>query len=133
MPLLGDIPILGWLFKTKGVNRTKTNLVVFITPHVVKQSERLAELTKNKHKDFAMAGEQYAQGELLVKFKEGVTPEQAEQIISQQGASVIKVIQLLGVYHIRLRKDQAVEEAVQEFSKIPEVHYAEPNYKMKLP
>jgi len=35
VPLLGDIPILGWLFKSKSDTRDKTNLYVFITPHVI--------------------------------------------------------------------------------------------------
>ena len=35
VPLLGDIPLLGWLFKTKGQRREKTNLYIFITPHVI--------------------------------------------------------------------------------------------------
>lgn len=36
VPLLGDIPLLGWLFKTKGSRREKTNLYVFLTPHIVR-------------------------------------------------------------------------------------------------
>ncbi len=36
VPGLGDIPILGWLFKTHGREKEKTNLFVFITPRVVR-------------------------------------------------------------------------------------------------
>ncbi len=35
IPWLGDIPFLGWLFKTKSQSLSKTNMFVFITPHVV--------------------------------------------------------------------------------------------------
>ncbi|MBW2606246.1 MAG: type II secretion system secretin GspD [Deltaproteobacteria bacterium] len=35
VPLLGDIPLLGWLFKSKKTERQKTNLFVFLTPHVI--------------------------------------------------------------------------------------------------
>jgi general secretion pathway protein D len=35
IPCLGDIPVAGWLFKTMGNQGTKTNLFVFLTPHVV--------------------------------------------------------------------------------------------------
>jgi type IV pilus assembly protein PilQ len=35
VPLLGDIPVLGWLFKQKGVQDEKRELVVFLTPTVV--------------------------------------------------------------------------------------------------
>jgi type IV pilus assembly protein PilQ len=35
VPLLGDIPFLGYLFKTKTRSTSKTELLVFITPKVV--------------------------------------------------------------------------------------------------
>jgi len=40
VPLLGDVPVLGYLFKTKGRESTKTELLVFITPKIV--AERAA-------------------------------------------------------------------------------------------
>lgn len=36
-PLLGDIPGLGWLFRRKDDQRVKRNLVVLITPHIMKE------------------------------------------------------------------------------------------------
>lgn len=56
MPLLGDIPLLGWAFKTKTHTKQKTNLLVFLTPHVVKESDRLSEITKEKQKAFEQSG-----------------------------------------------------------------------------
>ncbi len=35
-PCLGDIPILGWAFKTASDGEAKTNLYVFLTPRVIK-------------------------------------------------------------------------------------------------
>ncbi|MGJ9418928.1 type IV pilus secretin PilQ [Massilia sp. CMS3.1] len=35
VPLLGDVPVLGYLFKTEGRENTKTELLVFITPKIV--------------------------------------------------------------------------------------------------
>jgi len=35
-PLFGDVPILGWLFKQRGTQNTRRELVVFITPIVLK-------------------------------------------------------------------------------------------------
>ena len=37
VPLLGDIPVLGWLFKQKGQDTQKRELVVFLTPTVLVQ------------------------------------------------------------------------------------------------
>ncbi|ESZ86100.1 MAG: type II secretion system protein D [Blastomonas sp. CACIA14H2] len=36
IPLLGDIPLLGELFKSRGKERTKTNLMVFIRPTILR-------------------------------------------------------------------------------------------------
>jgi len=39
IPFFGDIPIIGNLFKSRAKNHTKTELVVLITPHIVKPLE----------------------------------------------------------------------------------------------
>jgi general secretion pathway protein D len=36
VPALGDIPLLGWLFRNKSQENIKTNLYIFITPRVIK-------------------------------------------------------------------------------------------------
>jgi type IV pilus assembly protein PilQ len=38
IPLLGDIPVLGWLFKTDTVTKAKKELLVFITPKILKDT-----------------------------------------------------------------------------------------------
>ena len=49
VPILGDIPILGWLFKSKQTSVDKTNLMIFITPYIIKNEEDAAEMTKRKN------------------------------------------------------------------------------------
>jgi len=44
VPLFGDIPILGWLFKQRGDRTTSTELVVFITPSIVRRDATTASL-----------------------------------------------------------------------------------------
>jgi general secretion pathway protein D len=36
VPVLGDVPVLGWLFKARSVTKKKINLVVFITPRIIR-------------------------------------------------------------------------------------------------
>jgi general secretion pathway protein D len=48
VPLLGDIPLLGWLFKTYSTSREKTNLYVFLTPHIVRTQQDAAGLYQEK-------------------------------------------------------------------------------------
>lgn len=45
VPLLGDIPILGYAFKYKTTNTAKTELIIFLTPHIVRDPSDLAQLT----------------------------------------------------------------------------------------
>lgn len=47
VPFLGDIPVLGNLFKNRVSTKEKTNLIVFITPYIVRErSDYLAILKK---------------------------------------------------------------------------------------
>ena len=48
VPVLGDIPILGWLFKGKTTEKRKSNLVVFITPRIIRNTADNADLLNEK-------------------------------------------------------------------------------------
>jgi general secretion pathway protein D len=52
VPWLGDIPFLGWLFKTTGKSLVKTNLLVFLTPHIVRTPADLERETIRKREEF---------------------------------------------------------------------------------
>jgi type IV pilus secretin PilQ/predicted competence protein len=44
VPMFGDIPILGWLFKQRGDRNVSTELVVFITPSIVRRDATTASV-----------------------------------------------------------------------------------------
>jgi general secretion pathway protein D len=48
IPLLGDIPYLGWLFKTHSTNDTKTNMFIFITPRIIRNPAEIASVSLEK-------------------------------------------------------------------------------------
>jgi general secretion pathway protein D len=52
LPLLGDIPGLGFFFRRSTGSKEKRNLVVIITPHIVKSGEDLEELTERYRKNY---------------------------------------------------------------------------------
>jgi len=39
VPILGDIPVLGWAFRSEAKNRNKQNLMIFITPTIVESDD----------------------------------------------------------------------------------------------
>lgn len=45
VPILGDIPLLGNLFKSKAKSDSKTELLIFLTPHIIQAPTQLAALT----------------------------------------------------------------------------------------
>ena len=49
VPLLGDIPILGALFRSKSKSRSKQNLMLFLRPTILSNNERLLELSRQRY------------------------------------------------------------------------------------
>ena len=48
VPLLGDIPLLGWLFKSRSQQTEKVNLLVFLTPTVVRDRVDMVDIGARK-------------------------------------------------------------------------------------
>ena len=51
VPCVGNIPILGWMFRNLAGTKTKTNLLIFITPQIVRTAEDLEKATAKKKKE----------------------------------------------------------------------------------
>ena len=49
IPLLGDIPGLGNLFRSKAKSRTKTNLMIFIRPTILRSADDSRKLTEQRY------------------------------------------------------------------------------------
>jgi general secretion pathway protein D len=55
VPLIGDIPLIGGLFKFRKDQLQKTNLLFFITPHIAVSQEDLEQITRDKKKEIGSA------------------------------------------------------------------------------
>ncbi len=49
VPLFGDIPVIGWLFKSESRARTKKNLMVFLRPVVMRDAAASDALSNNRY------------------------------------------------------------------------------------
>jgi general secretion pathway protein D len=63
IPLLGDIPLLGNLFKHKTSSTAKTELLIFLTPHVIAAPGQLAALAITE-KDHMLLPKSYSEEQL---------------------------------------------------------------------
>ena len=48
VPLLGDLPLLGYLFKYTSRSKTKTNLLIVLTPYVIKSQMDIEQILQRK-------------------------------------------------------------------------------------
>ena len=79
VPLLGDLPGLGVLFRSKDVKRTKTNLLVFLRPVVISSNEATQAATDRKYRDvWEVEINSTPQAEIDQMF-EGDLPDQPER------------------------------------------------------
>jgi general secretion pathway protein D len=55
VPLMGDLPLVGALFRSERHRTEKTNLLLFITPHVMSTQQDLVDMTERKKMEMTMA------------------------------------------------------------------------------
>ncbi|HEU5125211.1 MAG TPA: hypothetical protein VFW05_14245 [Verrucomicrobiae bacterium] len=64
VPFLGDIPLLGNLFKRKTSNAGKTELLIFLTPHIVNAPGQLAALSDREESNHSLIRKSISEEEL---------------------------------------------------------------------
>jgi len=56
VPLLGDLPLVGWLFKSTSKKREKTNLLILLTPKIIREPGDLARIRDERQQIFDEGG-----------------------------------------------------------------------------
>ena len=79
VPVLGNIPLVGRLFKSTSTSRTKRNLIVFLRPTIVRDTDEIRSISSRKYNYFeALQNLQEEQGK--------VTPDMSQmKDILEQG------------------------------------------------
>jgi general secretion pathway protein D len=65
VPLLGSIPLLGKLFQSSGVRKERTNLLIFVTPHIVTDAKDAARLKDEWRKNSGVDALEDGKGGIL--------------------------------------------------------------------
>ncbi len=115
VPWLGDIPLLGWLFKTRSERATKTNLFIFITPHIIDNPAEIAEMYYKKRD--VMEDVRPGAGSIIEQsFNHGKKPEHAAALFDLGFANLQKD-----------RLDKARDFFIQALKIAPDNPYAAVN------
>jgi general secretion pathway protein D len=62
VPVLGDIPLLGYLFRNQSKVKTKTNLIIVVTPYIIKDQSDLRRILERKMEERRLFIEQFTSG-----------------------------------------------------------------------
>lgn len=74
-------------------------------------------------------GTDYVEGELLVKFRAGVSEERMAEIHRTLGNRVVESWPGIRWYRVLLKEGVTVPEGIQQYRSLPEVEDAEPNFR----
>jgi len=66
VPCVGAMPLLGEPFKYTENKKTKTNLMVFLKPHIIKSGDQIEEMTNRKYLDIRELYEQPVEGGTVI-------------------------------------------------------------------
>lgn len=77
VPCLGDIPLLGWLFRSRSTGKNKTNLFIFLTPVVVKSPAEADALLIGKKDQI----ESIREGQIKLYQGEQLSPEPEKSVL----------------------------------------------------
>ncbi len=73
-------------------------------------------------------GPKWAPGEILVKFKGGISEDVIRQINQRYGTSILSISKRGQFMRLKIPRNRTVEEMVSIYSRNPNVEYAEPNF-----
>jgi general secretion pathway protein D len=77
VPLLGDIPLLGRLFRSSKETRIKRNLMVFLRPTVIRDAAGMAALSGKKYSDIRVLGD------IREDYRPGILPRNPVQLFDK--------------------------------------------------
>ena len=127
IPLLGDIPILGWLFRNSSISSSSSNLMIFLTPHIIFGENDLAKVYQdkiNERDNFLVDayGESIFDSEFYASIPVNkarnqiiITPEDAKQSPNEEETSQEEATQ-----EQTTQQEATQEESQQQDSSLPE-------------
>ena len=127
IPGLSNIPILGWLFKKQSTSTQKTNVMLFITAHIIdtlEDNEKLMEGKRATMEDFNRQGDkEFSKGSFTdtgrsIQLKneiEGLSPEEAKKTQKQRDKE--KAVAEKEAKRLEKERQKALKKAEKEKAK----------------
>ncbi|HDX8379344.1 TPA: GspD family T2SS secretin variant ExeD [Aeromonas salmonicida] len=108
VPLLGDIPVLGYLFRSTSNTTSKRNLMVFIRPTILRDANVYSGISSNKYTMFRAQ-------QLEAAAQEGYLTSPDRQVLPQYGQDVVQSPEVQKQLELMKARQQATADGVQPF------------------
>ncbi len=72
IPYISDVPVIGNLFKKTTTSLLKTELLIFLTPHIIKSTEDLKEITQDSNQKLKTIQDAKSSKELITAVEDTV-------------------------------------------------------------
>lgn len=109
VPLIGDIPLLGYLFKFSSKQKVKTNLLILLTPYVIKGQMDIEQIVQRKTQESREFARTFSNFEHI---------EYRPQIDYRRKRGLLEEINRAGI--VVERDAQLLREATRNESEMPE-------------
>lgn len=124
VPLLGDIPVAGVLFKYMVTERKKTELILFITPHIIRNPQEMLRMTNSmRHRSDAKVRTD-GDTDVLELQRDLVYPSYREPVVEGAEMTPGEALRRIRDLEVQLQEQaaarQAAEAAAAEQSRLAE-------------
>jgi len=102
IPLLGDIPVLGSLFKHRSKGKNKVNLLIILTPHIIESKKDYEAIYKKKIDE---------REEFAKKFYGDIKDYESKIMVDKKKGVLLSIAQ--GLDYDRVQKEESIEKEKQ--------------------
>lgn len=88
VPVLGSIPVLGALFSRKSDEKSKTELLIFLTPHVIENSTELESVSGAERKNAPLSHEAFSDEDVQQLIGTRPTPAEEAQPVAPAAGTI---------------------------------------------
>jgi general secretion pathway protein D len=113
IPLLGDIPLIGWLFKSQSKRTSKTNLLIFLTPHIVQDAEDLEQIRRKKSDEMRIS-ETSARERIIKVIKIIKAPKRLKYVVTKLEVCAPKMPAVWNLSMSRLKLNMPISELIDK-------------------
>lgn len=128
VPILGDIPLLGWFFRSTRVADTRDELVIFLTPRVIDTPEQIEDEARSRKASLETDGV-WSSGWSSSPLADPISEEEENQLLKRGTQTVVPprypLTRHLTGLNEKTGKTLPVKEQKRDGSKNPYVHFSE--------